>query len=58
MLTPKPGDQLGREIFWSANFFCVTGANIGTTAVRTPAAPERVKGAIGKPEIINQVQNN
>ena len=56
MLTPETGDQLGRQRFWRVNFFCVTGGDIGTSAVRTPAAPERIKGAIGKPQIINQVK--
>ena len=56
MLTPKTGDQLGRQRFWSVNFLCATGRDIGTSAVRTPAALERVKGAIDKLQIINQVQ--
>ena len=58
MLTPKTGDQLGPHRFWNVNFFCATGGDIGTTTARTPAALERVKDAIGKPKIINQVQNN
>ena len=56
MLTPKTGAQPGRQRLWSVNFFCAFGGDIGTTAARILAAQERIKGAIGKPQIINQVK--
>ena len=54
MLRPKTSDQLGREIFWSDNFFCMTGGDIGTGSGSLLVSLQRVMGAIGGLQIINQ----